>query len=160
MPTTLKMPAKKGSKKKAAPVSQPAPKKVKPVEWKNKALAVAFFTLAVAVLSVSLPHLAQGMRETLGVGDYASVALAVLFDLSQIAAEAYLLMLAKDDGEKWTAKGVIFSATAVSVVYNGMAFMSHATGAFGAVVAVLLAVLLPLGVLALSYLGGRAMFKK
>jgi hypothetical protein len=100
------------------------------------------------------------MRETLGVSLYASVALAILFDLSQIAAEAFLLTLAKDDREKLTAKGIIVACTVVSIAYNGMAFVAHAHGGFGSLVAVLLAVLLPTGVLALSYLGGRAMFKK
>lgn len=160
--TTLKLPKKKKLKKAPAP-KVAAPKKplpVKKLEWKNKAIGIALFLLAASVLSVSLPHLAQGMQETLGVGDYPSIALAILFDLSQIAAEAYLLMLAKDAGEKWTAKGIILSATTVSVCYNGMAFLSHANGFFGVVVALLLAVMLPLGVLGLSYLGGRAMFKK
>lgn len=153
--TTLKMPETKTSKKK-----QLAKKPASKIEWKNKALAVAFFFLAVAVLSVSLPHLADGMRETLGVPTFASICLAILFDLSQIAAEAYLLLLAQDNGEKMVAKGVIVSATVVSVAYNGMAFLSHANGFFGVVVALLLALLLPLGVLALSYLGSRALFRK
>lgn len=150
MTTTIKMPK----------TAKTSVKKVAKIAWKNKLLGGAFFFLAVAVLSVSLPHLAEGMRETLGVGAYASVALAILFDMSQVAAECYLLMLAKDGREKWTAKGIIVSATAVSVAYNGMAFMSHAHGFFGVGVALLLAFLLPVGVLALSYLGGQAMFKK
>lgn len=161
--TTIKMP-KKATKKTAAPVvaQTPAVKKqvIKKIAWKNKALGSAFFLLAIAVLSVSLPHLAEGMQATLGTGLYASVALAILFDLSQIAAEAYLLMLAKDKHEKIVAKGVVIAATAVSILYNGMAFLSHANGGFGLVIALLLAVLLPLLALALSYLGGQAMFKK
>lgn len=149
--TTLKMPTKSAKKK---PKKKPGK-----VEWKKKTLASAFFFLAGGVLSVSLPHLAEGMRETLGVPMFASIVLAILFDLSQIAAEAYLLLLAQESGEKAVAKGVVVSATAVSIAYNGMAFLSHANGFFGVAVALLLAVLLPVGVLALSYLGSRVMFK-
>jgi hypothetical protein len=134
--------------------------KIPSVAWRDKVIGAGFFLLAVAVLSVSLPHLAEGMKATLGVGEWASIALAVLFDLSQIAAEAFLITVAKDDNEKWTAKGVIFGATVVSVAYNGMAFLSHATGWFGVGTALTLAVMLPVGVLALSYLGSRAMFRK
>jgi hypothetical protein len=159
MTTTTKAPVAKNATKKTAKKADATPK-VKPVNYREKVIGAAFFTLAAGVLSVSLPHLAEGMRETLGVSLYASVALAILFDLSQIAAEAFLLTLAKDDREKWTAKGIIVACTVVSIAYNGMAFVAHAQGGFGSLVAVLLAVLLPTGVLALSYLGGRAMFKK
>ena len=165
MSLTLTLPdadtvAPKGKKekgKKDKPASQGKPKGL-PV--RNKVIGIAFFVLAVAVLSVSLPHLAHGMMETLGVDWFAAAALAVLFDLSQVAAEAFLLMVARDNREKWTAKGVIFGATAVSIAYNGMAFLSHAEGWFGTATAFTLAVMLPVGVLALSYLGSRALFGK
>jgi hypothetical protein len=157
MSLTMELPGveTKGKKRKKT-ASKAKPK----THFRQRVIGVAFFALAVAVLSVSLPHLAQGMHATLGVGWFAASALAVLFDLSQIAAEAFLLTVAKDGKERWTAKGVILGATAVSVAYNGMAFLSHAETGFGIATAFTLAVALPVGVLALSYLGSRTMFAK
>jgi hypothetical protein len=53
--------AKKNKTKKVTPEAP----KVKPVNYREKVIGAAFFTLAAGVLSVSLPHLAEGMRETL-----------------------------------------------------------------------------------------------
>ncbi len=147
----------KSRKRKPKAKQEPKPKP-KPLAVKEKVVGVVFFILAIAVLSVSLPHLAEGMQKTLGVSAYAAAALAVLFDLSQIAAEAFLLMVAKEAKEKITAKGVIIGATVVSIAYNGMAFLSHAETWFGVGTAFTLSVMLPVGVLALSYLGSRALF--
>lgn len=159
MPQTDATPKKKRTRK--TPETPAAPKPVNKVRaTRENVLGGTFFVLALAVLSVSLPHLAQGMHATLGVGWFAASALAVLFDLSQIAAEGFLLTLAKDKGEQLAAKGVIVGATLVSVVYNGMAFLSHAENAFGTCAALALAVMLPVGVLTLSYLGQRCIFRK
>jgi len=153
----------------AAPKSKgkkaPKPKAVAKTRFQKLAkwhfvLAGTMFLLAAAILSISLPHLKQGMGKTLGVGDAAATALAIVFDLSQIAAEVFLLAipaLGLGDREKWTAKGIIGAATAVSIAYNGMAFLDHATGLFGQGTALVLAVALPAGVLALSYLGSRVL---
>jgi len=153
MTTTIKLPR---TSRKVPSYEKKGNKKVK---RKSIVFTVIFFTLAVAVLSVSLPHLAQGMHDTLGLGWFASVALAVLFDLSQVAAEGFILALAKDRGEKNAAYSVIIGCTLVSIAYNGMAFLQHASGFFGIGSALALTVLLPLGVLTLSFLGQRSLMK-
>jgi len=128
---------------------------------KNKVIAATMFALALAVLSVSLPHLASGFVATLGASTFAAGALAVLFDLSQIAAEVFLISNdTATTGERWTAKSVVAASTAVSIAYNGLAFLKGADGSlFSIVAAYVLAALLPVGVLALSYLGSRALTK-
>lgn len=134
--------------------------KPKGMPLRQKVIGAGFFALAAAVLSVSLPHLAEGMQATLGVGWFAAAALAILFDLSQVAAEAFLLLVAKDVSEKRVAKGVVIGATVVSIAYNGMAFLKDAQTGFAIATALTLAVMLPVGVLALSYLGSRTLFAK
>ncbi len=158
----------------AAPVSTPAVRKsrkpsrkpaavvkVRKLAVRERTIGGACFVLAAAVLTVSLPHLAAGMTSTVGAGPWAAWAMALLFDLSQVAAESFLLARpAADRKERWAAKSVVVACTAVSVAYNGLAFLSAASGAFGMTLAVVLAALLPVGVLVLSYLGSRAVFAR
>lgn len=118
--------------------------------------AVAPWGLAVILLAVSMPHLASGFQTITHCGPLSAWLLAVAFDTAQVVAKLQLTMAKRYEvgsPVKWTAAGIIGSTTMMSVALNILAFLAGATGATGTVLAWAAGVLLPLLVLALSYVG-------
>lgn len=112
--------------------------------------------LAVLLLMVSLPHLASGFQTICRCGPVAGWLLAVAIDCSQVVAKLGLTMTHRYEvgrAARWTAAGVVAGTTVMSVALNVLAFLGGATDTTGTVLAWAAGVMLPLLVLALSYLG-------
>jgi hypothetical protein len=123
----------------------------------EKIRAAAFFSLACAGLTVSLPHLASEVYGLTGAGAMAAWFLAIVIDLGMIATKAHLSAHGANKGVAWSIVG---SCTLVSIVLNCHAFLAHATQGFGTVAAVGFGVFLPLFILALSYMGSEILNRK
>jgi len=81
--------------------------------------------------------------------------MAVVFDLSQVAAEytAIVVPILKITDKKvnWACRFIIVSCTLVSMVMNIRAFLAHADTGFEICMAIVRGMLLPLLVLLLCY---------
>jgi len=114
--------------------------------------------LAVLLLGVSMPHLADGFQGVTGCGPLAGWLLAVAVDAAQVVAKLQLT-LAHHEGcdkpEPWqgVAMGIVGTTCLLSCAMNVLAFLSGATTFGGQVLAVTVGILLPLLILALSYTG-------
>lgn len=118
--------------------------------------ALAPWGLAVILLAVSMPHLASGFQTITHCGPLSAWLLSIAFDTTQVVAKLQLTMAKKYDvgsPAKWTAGWIIGSTTLMSMSLNVLAFLAGATDATGTVLAWTAGIILPLLVLALSYVG-------
>ena len=114
------------------------------------------WALAVLLLAVSLPHLASGFESITRCGPVAGWLLAVAIDCSQVVAKLGLTMTRRYEvgrAARSTAAGIVAGTTVMSISLNVLAFLGGATGIHGVLLAWAAGVMLPLLVLALSYLG-------
>ena len=118
----------------------------------EKIRASAFFALACAGLTVSLPHLASEVRELTGSAALAAWFLAIVIDLGMIATKAHISAHGANRRTAWT---IVSACTFVSIALNCHAFLANAVGTFGAVAAVGFGTFLPLFIVALSFMGSE-----
>lgn len=117
--------------------------------------AAWLFGLAILLLCVSLPHLAAGVSRITQTTTVAAWFMAVCFDLSQIVCEVAVLLaplLHLKTRVHRPCYGVIITCTLMSMVLNVDAFLQHADDLKGWILATTWGILLPLGVLTLSYI--------
>jgi hypothetical protein len=118
--------------------------------------AVAPWGLAVVLLAVSMPHLASGFQTITHCGPLSAWLLAVAFDTAQLVGKLQLTLRKRYEvgpSARWAAMGIIGSTTLMSMALNVLAFLAGATDTTGTVLAWTAGILLPLLVLALSYVG-------
>lgn len=118
--------------------------------------AAAPWGLAVILLAVSMPHLASGFQTITHCGPLSAWLLAIAFDTAQVIGKLQLTMAKKYEvgsPAKWTAGWIIGSTTLMSAALNVLAFLGGATDTTGRALAWTAGILLPLLVLALSYVG-------
>lgn len=129
------------------------PKADKVLYW---SAAMAPWWLAILLLGVSMPHLANGFMTICRCGPLAGWLLAIAIDSAQIVAKLQITLtrrFAVADAAKWTSTGIIAGTSLMSMALNVLAFLSGATDATGTVLAWVAGVMLPLLILALSYTG-------
>jgi hypothetical protein len=118
--------------------------------------AMAPWGLAILLLAVSMPHLANGFMTICRCGPLAGWLLAVAIDTAQVVAKLQLTVAkqhAITTAAKWTSTGIVAATALMSMALNVLAFLAGATTRTGTVLAVVTGILLPLLVLALSYTG-------
>lgn len=112
--------------------------------------------LAVLLLGVSMPHLADGFQHTTHCGSLAGWFLAVAIDAAQVVAKLQLTVAAHEghkvsDHADTVALGIVVSTGLLSCAMNVMAFVSDADTMAGKLLGATVGVMLPLLILALSY---------
>lgn len=136
------------------------PKADKTLYW---SAALAPWGLAILLLAVSMPHLASGFMTITHSGPLACWLLAIAIDASQVICKLQLT-LSKDytvgTAAKWTATGVIVTTSLLSMALNTLAFLAGATDKTGVVLAYTTGILLPLLIIALSYVGSTFALSK
>lgn len=118
--------------------------------------AVAPWWLAILLLGVSMPHLANGFMTICHCGPLAGWLLAVAIDTAQVVAKLQLTMAkqhAITPAAKRTSAGIVAGTALMSMALNVLAFLSGATTLTGTILAVVAGIMLPLLILALSYTG-------
>jgi len=133
---------------------EPTPRVARFLSWVQ---AATLYLLAIMLLSVSLPHLADGI-EQITQGTKTEVwMMAIVFDLAQVVCEIALLLLPylsmHNSRVHKASLGVIITCTLMSMVLNIDAFLKHATTPKEVALAVAWGVMLPAGVLTLFYVG-------
>lgn len=123
--------------------------------------------LAVLLLGVSMPHLADGFQSVTCCGPLAGWLLAIAVDAAQVIAKLQLTVAAHLDKhskawEPWqyVSAGIVGVTCLVSCVMNTIAFAGGASGIGGTVLAWFVGILLPLLILALSYTGSCFALRK
>lgn len=139
----------KASKSKVSKANKPSGRKLKRAEIGR---AIAFFTLAVCGLVVSLPHLASEVNLLTGSGALAAWFLAIIVDCGMIATKAHLSANGSNKNIAWSIVG---ACTGLSIVLNSHAFLAHASTLFGQCAAIGFGIFLPLFILSLSYMGSE-----
>ena len=118
--------------------------------------AMAPWGLAILLLGVSMPHLANGFMTICQCGPLAGWLLAVAIDTAQVVAKLQLTMAkqhAITTAAKWTSTGIVAGTALMSMALNVLAFLAGATTRTGTILAVVTGIMLPLLILALSYTG-------
>jgi hypothetical protein len=118
--------------------------------------AMAPWGLAILLLAVSMPHLANGFTSICHCGPLAGWLLAIAIDTAQVVAKLQLKMArqhAVTEATKWTSTGIIAATSLMSAALNVLAFLAGATTMTGTILAVVTGILLPLLILALSSTG-------
>ena len=112
--------------------------------------------LAILLLAVSMPHLAEGFESITRCGPVAGWLLAIAIDASQVFAKLQLTLSQRytiSPAARWTATGIVGGTAVMSMALNVLAFLAGATDTTGSVLAWAAGIMLPLLVLALSYTG-------
>jgi hypothetical protein len=112
--------------------------------------------LAVLLLGVSMPHLAEGFQHTTHCGPLAGWLLAVAIDAAQVIAKLQLTLAAHEehkarDHANAVSLGIVVSTCLLSIGMNTLAFVSGAQTPVGKLLGGIVGVLLPVLILALSY---------
>ena len=118
--------------------------------------ASCLIMLAIMLLCVSMPHLASGIQRITQSSIVTAWLMAIVFDLAQVVCEVALLLIPILGIKRRigpACKAVIISCTVMSMVLNVDAFLQHAEGWKGCILATVWGTLLPLGVLTLFYVG-------
>ena len=112
--------------------------------------------LAILLLMVSMPHLANGFQTICHCGTLAGWLLAVAIDSAQVTAKLQLTV-AKNyllkTPTSYTSTGIVITTALMSMTLNVLAFMEGASGTTGIVLAWVAGIMLPLLIIALSYTG-------
>jgi len=118
--------------------------------------AMAPWWLAILLLGVSMPHLANGFTTICHCGPLAGWLLAIAIDTAQVVAKLQLTMAKQHSitsAAKWTSTGIVAGTAMMSMALNVLAFLAGATTQTGTILAVVTGIMLPLLILALSYTG-------
>jgi len=103
----------------------------------------AFLALiALALLALSLQHLAHGVEQVTGSSTIHSWLMAIGIDGALVAVEMAIL---QGINSRWTL-GILVAACVLSAGFNVLGFMAHATGTLGQVLAVALGIFIPVTV--------------
>lgn len=121
--------------------------------------------LAVLLLGVSMPHLAEGFQAVTQCGTVAGWLLAVAIDAAQVVAKLQLTVSAHEDHKSRdhadvVALGIVVSTGLLSCAMNVLAFVTHANSLAGVVLGSVVGVMLPLLILALSYTASAFALRK
>ena len=122
--------------------------------------------LAVLLLGVSMPHLAEGFQEVTQCGPVAGWLLAVAIDAAQVVAKLQLTVSSHEghksggDHADIVAVGIVVSTGLLSCAMNVLAFVTHADTVAGVAFGSVVGVLLPLLILALSYTASAFALRK
>lgn len=114
------------------------------------------FLLAAVILGISMPHLQSGAVRICKCSPITGWLIAVVFDLSQVLAELATLIapaFAIATKVKRPTQSIIICSSFVSISLNVDAFVADADGWKPVISGTIAGVLLPLGVLALCFLG-------
>ena len=118
--------------------------------------AIAPWALAVLLLAVSMPHLADGFQSITRCGPLAGWLLAVAIDSAQVVAKLQMTVTKQyttTSAAKWTSAAVVAGTSLMSMALNVLAFLAGATDRTGTMLAWATGIMLPALVLALSYTG-------
>ena len=153
-------PANNGTLSKSKTKAKQPPRRAQSLAaWKEKAAhleATAILILAIMLLMVSLPHLAAGIRRITGSSVFTAWLMAIVFDLSMVVCEVALILVPLLGLSRRVApvcKTVVIIGSLMSMVLNVDEVLQPATSPKGHIRAVVWGCLLPLGVIALSYIG-------
>lgn len=105
---------------------------------------VAF--VALALLALSLRHLAQGISGVTGVSEIEGILMAIGIDCAMVALELATLANIRT---RWTA-GLIIATCMLSAGFNVLGFLEHAQGVLGQSMAVALGIFVPAAVYGLT----------
>lgn len=120
------------------------------------ASAIAPWWLAILLLGVSMPHLADGFQRICHCGPLAGWLLAVAIDSAQIVSKLQLTVSGRymlTNSTRWTSAAIIGATSLLSMSLNVLAFLQGAADGTGVVLAWVAGILLPLLILALSVTG-------
>ena len=117
--------------------------------------AATSVALSVVVLGISMPHLASGVSKITACEFYTAIFMAVVFDLSQVAAEFSVLVMPllgiASRRNHLVCAFIIAACTLVSMTLNIRAFLEHVTTPFETAMAFAWGGLLPILVLLLVF---------
>lgn len=117
--------------------------------------AAMCIALSVVVLGISMPHLASGVSRITACELYTAIFMAVVFDLSQVAAEFAVLVMPllgiASRRHHLVCAIIIAACTLVSMTLNVRAFLEHVTTPWEAALAIAWGGLLPILVLLLVF---------
>lgn len=102
--------------------------------------------VALALLALSLRHLAHGIEQVTGVSSVEAILMAFGIDCAMVALELATLVNIRT---AWT-RGLIVATCVLSAGFNVLGFLEHAHGVFGQSLAVALGVFVPAAVYGLT----------
>ena len=112
--------------------------------------------LAILLLGVSMPHLADGFQRICHCSAMAGWLLAVAVDCAQVAAKLQLTIGQSYNlavSARKTSIGIIVATSAMSAMLNVLAFLEGSDTLTGDFLAVVMGIMIPALILALSYTG-------
>ena len=166
------LPLKTRKSRQLAKTEKSQPRKPRTARQALRAVGVLRWTavtgpcgLAVLLLGVSMPHLAEGFQTVTQCGVLAGWLLAVAIDAAQVVAKLQLTVSAHEchkarDHADVVALGIVVSTGLLSCAMNVLAFVTHADSQAGVVLGSVVGVMLPLLILALSYTASAFALRK
>lgn len=164
MPVPLPAPKRRRKAAPKADAGNVATPKAKPRKARlslSNRFALAGFSVAGALVTLSLCHLTEGIASLTGSHWFLSLLLAVGIDAGMAVAEGLLLLSpGESEASRWAGRYVVGTLVA-SALLNAYAFTLHAPAGWGCQgAAVALGLALPLAVFALLKGAGKAYLAK
>ncbi len=121
----------------------------------NRFVVPSIMLVNLALMAISLEHLATGIASIFGQAFWVGLASAVSIDTGMIAAELVTITMgAKLRETAAYAQRYVHGTVLASMLLNSMAFYANAEGVFHQGLAVLFGIALPLGIWTLTRMAG------
>jgi hypothetical protein len=121
----------------------------------NRFVVPSIMMVALALIVISLEHLATGISMIFGQAFWIGVLAAIAIDTGMIASEVVLITMGKKLRESAAyATRYVYGTVIASMLLNSMAFYANAEGVFHQGLAILAGCSLPLGIWTLTRVAG------